>query len=92
VTSTAPLKEHIRTLPIDAEALFGSGAHTWPGLPQVIAADDLPAVCVTLAARLADLSADDAVTREAHIRLITGGDVVIQSIGSAVLGMSVTTG
>lgn len=88
--SQAPYRDHLRMLPITAELMQRVEVHHWADLPDQIGAEGLPALCLSVAARLVLLPATDANFREALVALRGRGTVRIQSVGSTVTAIEVT--
>jgi hypothetical protein len=88
--SLAPYRDHIRLLPIPPEVAQSVVVHRWADLPEAIGAADLPALCLSLAARIVSLPQTDSRFREARIRCGESGLVQIQSIGQSVFAFQVS--
>lgn len=87
--SLAPYRDHVRMLPLAPDMMHKLVVHHWVDLPKTIECGDLPALCLSLAARLVALPQTDSLFREARVRCGDNGTVQIQSVGAVVTAMEV---
>ncbi|TIH29575.1 hypothetical protein [Subtercola vilae] len=87
IASQAPHRDHIRMLPINAESEPRLTTRPWLGLPDKIGSADLPALCLSIAARVAALPTTDTEFREARVRCGEHSVMRLQSVGSTVTAM-----